>query len=189
MIFSPSLNNSSSSLPPPLLHLSPPTPPPPLFPLPSFSSCSFSCLCLFFLFLFSSPSPGNSLCSAAQVWQWGVCRSWTPRTLWLLWWVASGQWSLLLMSIWSVEKQRVCYVFWYPPREFLAGFVIKQFGLKMQIFLEKRKDLQYAVNQFKNVDYSYDFCLNNWSGNLSPQLWSTYIFLLISDITYRCFMQ
>lgn len=35
-------------------------------------------------------SPGHSLCSAASVWQWGVRGGGTPRTLWLLWWVAAG---------------------------------------------------------------------------------------------------
>lgn len=78
----------------PTLHSSvfPTNTPPPSLSFPSFSSCSFSCLCLSFLFL----SAGNSLCSAAQVWQWGVCGGRTSRTLRLLWWVALGDEALYL---------------------------------------------------------------------------------------------
>lgn len=72
LTFNPSLNTLSLSL----FIL-----PSPMFPTSSPSSPSLS-LSLF---------PGNSLCSAAQVWQRGVCGGGTPRSLRLLWWVVAGQ--------------------------------------------------------------------------------------------------
>lgn len=102
-VFNPLLNNSSFSLLFPFFTNTPssfyfsPTHPV-LYPVSVF---------LFFLqlSLFSSLFPGNSLCSAAQVWQWGVCGGWTPRTLWLLWWVALGRWSLFPSQFGTTHKK------------------------------------------------------------------------------------
>ncbi len=102
-VFTALLNNSSFSLP----FSSSPTPPSSLHFSPRHPS--FSCVCLFLSLLllssFSPPSSGNCLCSAAQVWQWGVCGSWTSRTLWLLWWVAFGWPGLLIYLFGTTHKK------------------------------------------------------------------------------------
>jgi len=125
--FSPSLNNSSffflsshpsnlPSFPPFFRHLFPLHPHPLLLLFLSLFSYYFSSPSFFPLQLsFSSVSPGNSLCSAAQVWQWGVRGGRPPGTLRLLWWVALGRWSPFHSQFGSTYKKRIhtLYFTWY----------------------------------------------------------------------------